>query len=92
MPRRLGQHFLRRASVERLLDVIDPRSHERFLEIGPGSGALTLPLAECAREVVAVELDEHLAGQLPLATSPTPSRARSSGASSVSTTEWSTCT
>jgi len=64
MPRRLGQHFLRRASVERLLDVIDPRSHERFLEIGPGSGALTLPLAECAREVIAVELDEHLAGQL----------------------------
>ncbi len=64
MPRRLGQHFLRRASVERLLDVIDPRSHERFLEIGPGAGALTLPLAERAREVVAVELDEHLASQL----------------------------
>ena len=64
MPRRLGQHFLRRASVERLLGVIDPRSEERFLEIGSGAGALTLPLAKRAREVVAVELDEHLADQL----------------------------
>ena len=64
MPRRLGQHFLRRASVERLLGVIEPRSDERFLEIGSGAGALTLPLAERAREVVAVELDERLADRL----------------------------
>ena len=45
MPRRLGQHFLRPASVERLLRVIAPRRDETFLEIGPGAGALTLPLA-----------------------------------------------
>jgi 16S rRNA (adenine1518-N6/adenine1519-N6)-dimethyltransferase len=64
MPRRLGQHFLRPASVERLLRVIDPRADEVFLEIGPGAGALTLPLAARAREVVAVELDAALAGRL----------------------------
>jgi len=64
MPRRLGQHFLRPASVERLLSVIDPRPEESFLEIGPGTGALTLPLAARAREVVAVELDSTLAGRL----------------------------
>ena len=64
MPRRLGQHFLRSASVERLLRVIDPQAHDVFLEIGPGAGALTLPLAARAREVVAVELDGALAARL----------------------------
>ena len=64
MPRRLGQHFLRPASVERLLRVIDPREGDVFLEIGPGAGALTLPLAARAREVVAVELDAVLASGL----------------------------
>lgn len=60
MPRRLGQHFLRPAAVERLLDAIAPRAEETFLEIGAGHGALTLPLAERARRVVAVELDPRL--------------------------------
>ena len=64
MGRRLGQHFLRPASVERLLRLIDPRPEETFLEIGPGRGALTLPLAERAGYVVAVELDARLAAEL----------------------------
>jgi 16S rRNA (adenine1518-N6/adenine1519-N6)-dimethyltransferase len=64
MPRRLGQHFLRSASVERLLRVIDPQADDVFLEIGPGAGALTLPLAARAREVIAVELDGALAARL----------------------------
>jgi len=64
MPRRLGQHFLRPAAVERLLSLIDPRPDETFLEIGAGRGALTLPLAERAARVVAVELDARLAAEL----------------------------
>jgi 16S rRNA (adenine1518-N6/adenine1519-N6)-dimethyltransferase len=64
MGRRLGQHFLRPASVERLLRLIDPRPDESFLEIGPGAGALTLPLAARAHRVVAVELDGALAARL----------------------------
>jgi 16S rRNA (adenine1518-N6/adenine1519-N6)-dimethyltransferase len=64
MGRRLGQHFLRPAAVERLLRVIDPRPDQTFLEIGPGRGALTLPLAERAARVVAVELDARLAAEL----------------------------
>jgi 16S rRNA (adenine1518-N6/adenine1519-N6)-dimethyltransferase len=64
MPRRLGQHFLRAASVERLLGVVAPRADETFLEIGPGAGALTLPLAARARAVTAVELDAALAARL----------------------------
>src|SRR5262245_58353571 len=64
MPRRLGQHFLRPASVERLLAMVAPQTQESFLEIGPGTGALTLPLAARARQVVCVELDAVLAGKL----------------------------
>lgn len=64
MGRRLGQHFLRPASVQRLLATLAPAADEDFLEIGPGAGALTLPLAARARSVVCVELDERLAGEL----------------------------
>ena len=64
MPRRLGQHFLRPASVERLLRVVDPRPDQHFLEIGAGSGALTLPLAARSGRVTAIELDAGLVGRL----------------------------
>jgi 16S rRNA (adenine1518-N6/adenine1519-N6)-dimethyltransferase len=64
MPRRLGQHFLRPASVEKLLSVIAPRPDDVFLEIGPGRGALTFPLAERCARIVAVELDGALVRQL----------------------------
>ena len=64
MPRRLGQHFLRPASVDRLLRVIAPAPDDVFLEIGPGRGALTLPLAAHAARVVAVEIDATLAESL----------------------------
>ncbi len=64
MPRRLGQHFLRPSAVEKLLQVIAPAPDEVFLEIGPGRGALTLPLAARCARIVAVELDETLAHRL----------------------------
>jgi 16S rRNA (adenine1518-N6/adenine1519-N6)-dimethyltransferase len=62
--RRLGQHFLKPPSVARLLRVIRPKPEDVFLEIGPGRGALTIPLAERAGRVVAVELDRGLAATL----------------------------
>ena len=47
-----------------MLRVIAPAPDDVFLEIGPGAGALTLPLArQCAR-VVAVEIDARLAERL----------------------------
>ncbi len=64
MGRRLGQHFLRHASVERLLRTIEAHPYQSFLEIGPGGGALTLPLCERARHVTAVEVDARLADAL----------------------------
>jgi 16S rRNA (adenine1518-N6/adenine1519-N6)-dimethyltransferase len=62
--RRLGQHFLRPASVARLLAVVDPRPEQSFLEIGPGGGALTVPLCARAAHVTAVEVDPVLAEAL----------------------------
>ena len=44
--------------------VIAPAAGDVFLEIGPGTGALTLPLAERCARVVAVEIDEALARRL----------------------------
>jgi protein-L-isoaspartate O-methyltransferase len=49
----------------------------RVLEIGPGTGQATLPLAERGCQVVAVELGAELAA-VPAATSPASPRCRSS--------------
>ena len=62
--KRFGQHFLEPAWVVRLIAAVGPSSNDTFLEIGPGRGALTLPLAERAGRVIAVELDRNLAANL----------------------------
>lgn len=62
--KRFGQHFLEPAWVDRLVAAIAPGADESFLEIGPGRGALTLPLARRARHVVAVEIDRDLVAWL----------------------------
>jgi len=62
--RRFGQHFLEPAWVAKLLDAIDPAPDDRFLEIGPGRGAITEPLAARAARVVAIEVDRDLAASL----------------------------
>lgn len=63
--KRFGQHFLEPAWVTRLIDAVSPSPDETFLEIGPGRGALTLPLAARAARVIAVEIDRDLAAALP---------------------------
>lgn len=62
--KRFGQHFLEPAWSRKVLDVIDPQPEDLFIEIGPGGGALTFPLAERAAGVVAVEIDRGLAAAL----------------------------
>lgn len=63
--KRFGQHFLEPAWVARLIEHVDPQPDQTFLEIGPGRGALTRPLAEKVRQVIAIELDRDLAAALP---------------------------
>src|SRR5215210_994835 len=62
--KRFGQHFLERAWVDKLIQAIAPSADQTFLEIGPGRGALTIPLAACARRVLAFEIDRDLAAGL----------------------------
>lgn len=62
--KRFGQHFLESPWVAKVLAAIAPRATDTFLEIGPGRGALTLPLAGLVRELVAVEVDRDLAAEL----------------------------
>ena len=62
--KRFGQHFLEPAWVARLIAAVAPTDDETFIEIGPGRGALTAPLAERAGKVIAVELDRDLAATL----------------------------
>lgn len=62
--KRFGQHFLEAAWVAKLIDALDATAADTFLEIGPGRGALTQPLARRVRRVIAVEIDRDLAAEL----------------------------
>jgi len=62
--KRFGQHFLEPAWVEKVVRAIDPRPGDTFIEIGPGRGALTRPLAARAQQVFAYEIDRDLAAEL----------------------------
>jgi 16S rRNA (adenine1518-N6/adenine1519-N6)-dimethyltransferase len=62
--RRFGQHFLAPAWADKVVAAIDPRPGDVFLEIGPGTGAITLPLAATGARILAVEIDRDLVRQL----------------------------
>jgi 16S rRNA (adenine1518-N6/adenine1519-N6)-dimethyltransferase len=62
--KRFGQHFLEPAWVRKLVQAIDPRPGESFVEIGPGRGAITWPLLERSGKVLAIEVDRDLAADL----------------------------
>jgi 16S rRNA (adenine1518-N6/adenine1519-N6)-dimethyltransferase len=62
--KRFGQHFLAPEWVVKVMRAIDAKPADTFLEIGPGAGALTRPLADAAGHVVAFEIDRDLAAEL----------------------------
>jgi len=56
-----GQHFLHeKRYIERIVSAIAPKADDRVVEIGPGEGALTLPLLAAAGQLTAIELDTDL--------------------------------
>lgn len=60
-----GQNFITRPEIARkIADAVPLGGDDVVVEIGPGAGALTGPLALRARKVVAVEFDEGLADLL----------------------------
>jgi len=59
--KKFGQHFLNSDTViNRIIDAIEPAAGEAIVEIGPGCGALTVPLAESGARVLAVELERSV--------------------------------
>jgi len=63
--KQLGQNFLSDPSTaEMIVSRARICASDTVLEIGPGLGALTFPLAKCARQVIAVEKDHRIAGIL----------------------------
>jgi len=56
-----GQHFLHeKRYIDSIVSAISPLDGDTVVEIGPGEGALTLPLLNRARKMTAVELDTDL--------------------------------
>lgn len=62
----LGQNFVHDGgTVRKIVRQAGVEAGERVVEVGPGLGSLTLGLLEIGCEVVAVEIDPVLAGELP---------------------------
>ncbi len=67
--KRLGQHFLKNQSaIGKIIAAVNPRPGETIIEIGPGTGALTVPLARACEargcNIIAIEKDERLAREV----------------------------
>jgi 16S rRNA (adenine1518-N6/adenine1519-N6)-dimethyltransferase len=63
--KRFGQHFLVDSTVvARIIAAVAPGPNEVLVEIGPGQGALTAPLAERAGHLHLIEIDRDLAATL----------------------------
>lgn len=63
--KRFGQHFLQDdAIIDQLIRAIRPRPGQKIVEIGPGLGALTLPLIQEVGELDVIEIDRDLPQQL----------------------------
>lgn len=59
--KRFGQHFLHDPGIlRRIVQAVAPKPGQCIVEIGPGEGALTLPLLDACGEVTAIELDRDL--------------------------------
>lgn len=57
----LGQHFLADANITRkIVTVAGVGSNDRVVEVGAGTGTLTVSLAEAGARVIAYEVDERL--------------------------------
>ncbi|KAL0959093.1 hypothetical protein HGRIS_014391 [Hohenbuehelia grisea] len=62
---RFGQHILKNPLVaQSIVDKANLRPTDRVLEVGPGTGNLTVRILEKAKHVTAVEMDPRMAAEL----------------------------
>jgi hypothetical protein len=65
MNKSYGQHILANPLiVNSLVETADVKPSDVVLEVGPGTGNLTMKILEAARKVVAVEYDPRMAAEL----------------------------
>ena len=63
--KRFGQNFLQKQEViDDILHAIGPRPNDLMVEIGPGLGALTNPLARALKQLHVIELDRDIVSRL----------------------------
>lgn len=59
--KRLGQHFLvDEMVIDMIVNTFQPKQKQKILEIGPGHGALTIPILEKTKKMDAIEIDVDL--------------------------------
>ncbi|KAI0772467.1 rRNA adenine dimethylase [Trametes elegans] len=62
---RFGQHILRNPqTAQSIVDAANLRPTDKVLEVGPGTGNLTVRILEKAKHVTAVEMDPRMAAEL----------------------------
>ena len=73
----LGQHVLKNPGVaQAIVDKADLKQSDIVLEVGPGSGNLTVRILEKAKKCIAVELDPRMAAEVTKRVQGTPAGKR----------------
>ncbi|GAB3058772.1 16S rRNA (adenine(1518)-N(6)/adenine(1519)-N(6))-dimethyltransferase RsmA [Stenotrophomonas tumulicola] len=69
--KQLGQHFLAdRHYIDSIVRAVNPKDGDRLVEIGPGQGAITLPLLRQHPRLTVIEFDRDLIAPLTAAAAP----------------------
>ena len=56
-----GQNFIIDNNIiNKIINIIDPKKDDNILEIGPGRGAMTIPLSKYVNTITAIEIDPLL--------------------------------
>ncbi|KAF7759693.1 hypothetical protein Agabi119p4_11388 [Agaricus bisporus var. burnettii] len=62
---RFGQHILKNAQTcQRIVDAANLKPTDKVMEVGPGTGNLTIKILEKAKHVTAIEMDPRMAAEV----------------------------
>jgi 16S rRNA (adenine1518-N6/adenine1519-N6)-dimethyltransferase len=71
--KRYGQHFLKDTGIlNRIVRLIQPQATDLIVEVGPGSGALSILLAPKVLRLISIEIDRDLIPELTRVLEPYP--------------------
>ena len=60
-----GQNFIiDNNTIDKIINIINPKKNENLIEIGPGKGAITIPLTKKINHLTAIEIDPMLVDYL----------------------------